>query len=801
MADRIKGITVEIGGDVSGLNKALSSTNKQIKTTQSQLRDVERLLKLDPSNTQLLEQKQRLLGEAVSGTKDKLDALKTAEKQVQEQFKRGEVSQDQYEGLQREIVDTEQKLKSLETQARNTGTTLSASLATAGETLTNAGGKITAAGEALMPLSAGAAAMGGASLVMASNFEDAMAKVSTIADTTEVPLDELEQAIMDLSNETGIAATDIADNVYNAISAGQKTGDAVNFVSKSTKLAKAGFTDSASALDILTTTLNAYGLEASEVGMVSDMLIQTQNLGKTTVGELASAMGKVIPTAKQNNVELEQLSAAYAIMTSNGIATAETTTYLNSMLNELGKGGTNVDKILREQTGKSFAQLSEDGMSLSDVLSMLKDHAAQSGQSFSDLWGSAEAAKAGAVLLGDSADNFNGVMQQMIDSTGSTDTAFDKLSTTSSKVKISVNELKNTVMDLGSEGLEALQPVIESVTAAIYDLVQWFSGLSGGQKRAILTILALVAAIGPALIAIGKIATGVGSLMTLFSTLGGTVLPALSAAFSFLAANPIVLVVAAIVAVIAIIKHLWDTSEEFRTAVTEIWSGIQEVFQGFDTWLSGIFATDWTEQFGVLGGVLNGFFHTASGVWESIKQVFGGIVDFISGVFTGDWDKAWGGVKKIFSGVFGALEAIAKAPLNAVIGLLNGAIGAINRLIQGFNSIGFDMPKWLGGGSWHPNIPTIPSIAYLAKGGTLLSGSAVVGEAGPELLSLVNGKARVQPLNAGERAAAVGGSAEVRHTFAPLRVEGVNDRGQFVAAADYAVEELLTDILRRQARV
>lgn len=801
MADRIKGITIEIGGDTTGLNKALSGVNREIKSTESQLKDVERLLKLDPSNTQLLEQKQRLLAEAVGGTKEKLEALKTAEKQAQEQFKRGEISQQQYEGLQREIIDTTQQLKKLEDQANNTGTAFSTSLATVGEAVKSAGGKITDAGQALMPLSGAAAVAGGASLVMASNFEDAMAKVSTIADTTEVPLDELEKAILDLSNETGIAATDIADNVYNAISAGQKTGDAVSFVSNSTKLAKAGFTDSASALDILTTTLNAYDLEAEDATKVSDMLIQTQNLGKTTVGELASAMGNVIPTAKQNNVELEQLSAAYAIMTSNGIATANTTTYLNSMLNELGKGGTNVDKILREETGQSFAQLSEDGMSLSDVLALLNDYASANGQSFTDLWSSSEAAKAGVVLLGDSAEDFNGVMQEMLDSTGSTDTAFEKMKTTSNKVGISVNELKNTAIDLGRQGLEALQPIIEKVTTAIHDLAQWFSGLSDSQKETIITIVGVVAAVGPVLIVIGKLATGIGGVITLISTVGTTVIPALSAAFSFLAANPIVLVIAAVVAVIAIIKHLWDTSEEFRTAVSDIWGKIQEAFQAFDTWLSGVFSTDWTEQFGVLGGILNGFFHSASEVWESIKLVFSGIIDFVAGVFTGDWSRAWEGVKNIFKGVLDGLIAIAKAPLNGVIGLLNGAIGAVNKLIDGFNRIGFDMPKWLGGGSWHPNVPNIPSIAYLAKGGTLLSGSAVVGEKGPELLSLIGGKARVQPLSAGERAAGIAGTSEVRHTFAPLRVEGVSDKGQFVAAADYAVEELLTDILRRQARI
>ena len=124
MADRIKGITVVLGGDTTGLSKALTGVNKEISSTQRQLKEVERLLKLDPTNTKLLEQRQRLLSDAVQETKTKLDTLKTAEKQVQEQFKRGEVSRQQYDALQREIAATAIELKNLESQAQKSNATL-----------------------------------------------------------------------------------------------------------------------------------------------------------------------------------------------------------------------------------------------------------------------------------------------------------------------------------------------------------------------------------------------------------------------------------------------------------------------------------------------------------------------------------------------------------------------------------------------------------------------------------------------------------------------------------------------------
>lgn len=498
MAGRIQGITVEIGGDTTKLTTALKGVNSEIRNTQSQLRDVEKLLKLDPGNTELLSQKQRLLNEEVQATKEKLEALKTASEQANAALEEGAITQEQYDGLQREIIATEQALEDLEEQAGQSAVALQ-KIANAGESLKPAGDKVTDVGKKMSVVSAGIVAAGTASTKAALDFEDAMAKVSTIADAAEVPIDELEKAILDLSNQTGISSTEIADNVYNAISAGQSTGDAVNFVSNSTKLAKAGFAEAGDALDILTTILNAYGLEASEVTNISDMLIQTQNLGKTTVAELSSAMGKVIPAANAYGVQLDQLCAGYAIMTANGVATAESTTYMNSMLNELGKSGTKVSDILKEKTGSSFAELMNNGYSLSDCLAIIGDAAAEQGLAFGDMWSSSEVAKAGLILLGDSAETFNGTLAEMQNSTGATDTAFEKLKTNSYTIQVAINQLKNTAIELGNAIMSVLAPLLMSLAETISKLTTWFSGLSDGAKRFIVIIGMVVAAVGPVL--------------------------------------------------------------------------------------------------------------------------------------------------------------------------------------------------------------------------------------------------------------------------------------------------------------
>lgn len=374
-----------------------------------------------------------------------------------------------------------------------------------------AGQKMESFGKKMSIVSAGIAAFATGASKMAIDFEDSIAKVSTIMDTGKMSVGDMENAIVDLSNETGIAATDIADNVYNAISAGQDTADAVDFVRQSTKLATAGFAESGATLDVLTTIMNAYGLEAGEVTNVSDMLIQTQNLGKTTVAELSSAMGKVIPTANANSVALDQLCAGYAIMTANGVATAETTTYMNSMLNELGKTGSSTDVILREKTGKSFSELMASGSSLADVLQIVDGEAKAQNLSMSDMFSSSEAAKAGLILLGDSADTFNGTLGQMRESTGATDTAFGKMETTSHDIKVTMNELKNTVMQFGQTLMTSAAPIIENVTGKIHELCEWFGNLDDGQQQTIIKAGLVAFAIGPLAIGFGKVAQGISS--------------------------------------------------------------------------------------------------------------------------------------------------------------------------------------------------------------------------------------------------------------------------------------------------
>lgn len=284
-------------------------------------------------------------------------------------------------------------------------------------------------------------------------FESAMAKVGTIADTAKVPLESLSSQVLQVSGDMHIGANEIAEAAYQAISAGQDTGNAVAFAGQASMLATAGFTSSASAVDILTTALNAYGKGADEAGHVSDVLLTTQNLGKTSVDELAGSMGRVIPLAAAYNVSLENLSSGLAIMTANGIATAEASTYTKSMLNELGDTGSTVGKILKQQTGKSFAELNADGKSLGDVLQVLYDSVGGNATKFAGLWSSVEAGTGALSLASSGADKFNGVLQQMQADSGATRTAYDTMTDT---MAYKLDGVKTNAQNLGTALFDAV---------------------------------------------------------------------------------------------------------------------------------------------------------------------------------------------------------------------------------------------------------------------------------------------------------------------------------------------------------
>jgi len=596
-------LRVNISTNTSSFNRGMQDVNRQLKVAQAEFRNASSSLKDFGKGTDGLRVKSDYLTKSVDLQKQKVQALK--EQYAKSKAETGENSKEtqnlavQYNNAQAKLNNLERDLKKTNDTLKlqtNAFTKLGDALTSAGKKMQAVGDKMTSMGKSLSAkVTAPIIGIGTAAAKMSMDFEDSLAKVSTIADTTQVPMVDLRKEILKLSNDTGIASSEIANNVYDAISAGQKTGDAVNFVSNSTKLAKAGFAEAGQSLDLLTTIMNAYEMEASEVTKVSDVLINTQNLGKVTVGELSASMGKVIPTAKAFGVNLEQVAAGYAIMTAKGIKSAETTTYMASMFNELGKSGTKASDVVKEVGGKSFQELIASGKSVGDVLAMMDQYAKKNSLSLADLFGSAEAGKAALLLANNAGQDFNSMLESMNNTAGATDEAFAKVSnTTGEKFRRSLNQLKNAGIQLG----DALAPVVSKIAESFAKLTEKLNSLSPAQMEAVAKIGLLIAAIGPLLIIGGKIAAGIGSLLTLFGTISGAIavvttgvaaatpaIGALAAVFTFLT-GPAGIAIAAIAAVaaagVALYKHLSKASIEAQEFGDEVSESTQKAMGAYE---------------------------------------------------------------------------------------------------------------------------------------------------------------------------------------------------------------------------
>lgn len=545
MADTEK-LIVELGVKDAGTSKQLSAINKELKGLDREYKSANQTSKdfeksqeglktkltylqktydLNATKLQTYKKKMQETTDAIKKQEEKIAKMKLegqdtskAEEQLQrmkntlnDTGRQARITENEMQGLNNAISETNANIKANSiSDYKNKLQQLGESCGKTSETLKDIGSTTSNIGGNILKATAPLVAMGTVATKMATDWETSFAKVTTISDENEVSNEKMKKSIMDLSNQTGISANEIANNVYDAISAGQKTGDAVNFVTNSTKLAKAGFADAGDSLDLLTTIMNSYGLEASKVMEVSDKLIATQNIGKTTVAELSQSMGKVIPTAKAVGVNLDNVATSYALLTAKGIATSEAGTYVSSMLNELGKQGTIASNTLKEVSGSTFQELISNGKSLGDILSIMDEGAKKSGKSLLDCFGSAEAGKAGMIIATNAGKDYNDMLLQMADSAGATQVAFDKMDNTrANKMAKSVNEAKNEMIRLG----ETLLPMLDEVSDAIGVVADWFGKMTEEQQQAIVKATLFATTVGGTLKVVGGLTSGLGSLV------------------------------------------------------------------------------------------------------------------------------------------------------------------------------------------------------------------------------------------------------------------------------------------------
>lgn len=398
-----------------------------------------------------------------------------------------------------------------------------------------------------------------------SSFETSFSKASTLFGDVSVDTVNLKNKIADMSKQTGISAEELNETLYQAMSAGvpvtEDMGTALAAVQTAAKLSVGGFTSSSTAMSGLTTAINAYGLSADDASRIADEFILVQNKGVTTVDELASNMGRAISTGSAYGVNLENLNAAYISLTKGGISTAESTTYLSSMMNELGDSGSDVGKVLQEKTGMSFSQLMDNGYSLADVLDILMASVDGDSSALMNLWGSAEAGKAANAILTQGTDNFRQSLDDLGNSSGTTEDAYSTMmDTADGKMK----QVKQTANDLFIKLFEKADPVI----MAVLDGFQW--------------MIENAKVLAPFLVALG-VALAVFQIQATIAAAAEAELTVAQYLLngSFLAC-PLTWFILGIAAVVAAIIYLWNNCDWFRQFWIDLWQKIKDIF--FTVW-------------------------------------------------------------------------------------------------------------------------------------------------------------------------------------------------------------------------
>jgi phage-related minor tail protein len=691
LADRIKGITIEIGGDTTGLSKALSGVNKEIKDTQTQLKDVNRLLKMDPGNTELLRQKYDLLNKSIDSTEKKLDTLKQAEKQVQDQFKRGKVSESQYNALKREVIATESNLKNLKSEAQKTDNAIR------------------------------------------GIDEKPVEEVASAADKAETSL-----------KDAGKEASNFGDYL--------KAGAIV----EGSKAIISGMKDIADESREYMKIMGSLEISSQAAGYTAE---QTASSYKTLYGVLGDDQTAATTTANLQALGLSQ-------------------SQLDQIINgTIGAWATYGDSIPIDSLSEAINETVKTG----NVTGTFADVLNWAGTSEDEFNAKLQAANS-------ESERANLVLQELANQGLMTaGQAWQE----NNEALFENNQANADLQEQLSELGETVMPIITAVTQGIANILSWFNNLSPEVQNFIGIVLGLVAAISTVIGVIQGISGALALLSANPISLIIMAVAALVAAFIYLWNN--------CEEFREFWINLWDTISSafsavwdaivnfFTVTIPDAWNSVVDFFwQGYYTWQS-IWQSIGDFFSGIWDGIVSFFTETIPNAWNSLvdfcwqgyyawQEVWQNVGDFFSGIWDGIvgfftetipnawnglmdifnkigswWSGIWNGVRDTFSNVFNSLVNIAKQPINAIIGLINGIIDGLNWMIGGLNQLSFDIPDWVpifGGKKFGINIPTIGKIPYLASGGVLSQGSAVVGEAGPELLTMMGTKAVVQPLTA-----------------------------------------------------
>lgn len=657
MASKIQGITVEIGGDTTKLGNALQSVNDKAKSLQSELRGVNTLLKMDPTNVTLLKQKQDLLNKSIAECREKLNVLKSTQIQVQEQFEKGEITEEMYRDFQREIVATENKLSNLKKEVKSFGSVGAQQVAAVGTKMQSLGESITNVGKKFTVVSAAASAALVGISKSAIDFETAFTGVTKTVDGTDEQLENIRQGLFDLSEATASSATDIAAVAEAAGQLGVKTDNVLDFTETMVRLGDSTNLSADEAATAIAQLYNVMGSDINTVDQFGAALVALGNNAATTEADILNMSTRIASSGSQVGLTEQQVLALATTLSSVGLEAEGGGSAISAVITQIDK-----DVALNSNTLKTWADVA--GISVKDFKNLWENDAMTAIQKVVAGMGDASAGGENLNVILDELgvtslrqtdtmkrlSSASELMSDMVDISNTSWKENTALTTESSKryetTAAKMQQLKNTVTELCSKLGEILLPIIQNICNSLSSFVNWLTNLSPTMQKVILVVIALVAAIAPLLITIGKMVSSIGTIMTFapkLVSMFGTIKTSLSGLFSFIAAHPIILIITAIIAAVVL---LWNKCEWFRNLVIGLFEAIKNAL--ITVWNNIKAVWDFVQPYFVA-------------LWEGIKASLQPVIEAVIGAFQAAWEfikTIWDIVQPYFAALWEAIKTV-----------------------------------------------------------------------------------------------------------------------------------------------